>query len=309
MQRILSLALLVLLVPLGSSTAQETPQDEELKFVRQLRERGLPDLALEYLDKRLRNDPKYAADIPLEIASTRLEMATAEPDPGKRVSLFAQTRKELETFLEKNAGHPKATDARFQIAQIAVLQGKAQLTRALALPDSDETRDAELVKARNLLDDARKELETTAARINTPQARNKADVELGLLLMAKARTYGEKEESKQDTVLKDARKILQDAANRLDDKDPLRFIALAWIGRSWSIGGEPSKAATAFNQVTGSNLPTAAAGKRLARYFEILVDFEKPDSQDKRENIAKIINKAIDWNIAYRGFRGTPEGQ
>src|SRR5262249_45743634 len=113
--------------------------------------------------------------------------------------------------------------------------------------------------------------------------------------------------SKQDTVLKDARKLLDDAANRLDDKDPLRFIALAWIGRSWSIGGEPSKAATAFNQVTGSTLPTAAAGKRLARYFEILVDFEKP-AYDKRENIKKIIDKPVDWFTANRAYRNTPEG-
>ena len=69
MQRILSLALLALVAASGRSADQEAPQDEELRFVRQLRERGLPDLALEYLDKHLRNNPKYGAGLPLRFAS------------------------------------------------------------------------------------------------------------------------------------------------------------------------------------------------------------------------------------------------
>src|SRR5262249_11712832 len=216
MQRILSLPLLALATSAGLSVAQEAPQDEELTFVRQLRERGLADLALEYLDKRLRNNPKYAADLPLEIASTRLEMATAEPDPGKRAALFAHAHAELDAFLQKNAAHPKANDARFQIAQIAVLQGKTQLTRALALPENDDTRGSELAKARSLLSEARKELKATADRINTDQARNKADAELGLLLMAQARTYVTYEAIKeQDKRLKEAPHILSKLSLRL----------------------------------------------------------------------------------------------
>ncbi|HKB39633.1 MAG TPA: hypothetical protein VKD72_24560, partial [Gemmataceae bacterium] len=310
MQRILSLTLLALATSAGLSVAQEAPQDEELTFVRQLRERGLADLALEYLDKRLRNNPKYAADLPLEIASTRLEMATAEPDPGKRAALFAQTRTELDAFLQKNAAHPRANDARFQIAQIAVLQGKTQLTRALALPENDDTRGSELAKARSLLIEARKELKATADRINTDQARNKADAELGLLLMAQARTYVTDEEIKeQDKVLKEARDILDKVSLRLEDKDPLRWIALAWIGRARSIGGEPKEATLAFNQVLGSSATAASAGKRLARYFILLAEFEKPDSQDKPNTVAANLNSAVDWIKAYSAYRNTPEGQ
>src|SRR5437764_1238778 len=109
MQR--TLPLLLALLVASPSVAQEAAPDEELKFVRSLRERGFPDLALEYLDKRLRNNPKYAGDLPLEIAATRLEMASAEPDAAKRVALFSQTRTELEAFLSKNTAHPKAPEA------------------------------------------------------------------------------------------------------------------------------------------------------------------------------------------------------
>src|SRR5206468_6537726 len=93
--------------------------------------------------------------------------------------------------------------------------------------------------------------------------------------MALARTYGEKEETQQDKVLKEARDLLRDAAGKLDDKDPLRWVATAWIGRAYAIGGEPKDATTAFNEVTGSTSPAAASGKRLARYVEILPEFEK----------------------------------
>src|SRR5262245_14182723 len=65
------LALLVVGLPARSQEAQ----DDELGFVQQLRQRGYADLALEYLEKRLAKNPKYAADLPLEIANTRLEMA------------------------------------------------------------------------------------------------------------------------------------------------------------------------------------------------------------------------------------------
>src|SRR5262245_18054923 len=64
-------ALLCLALP----TRSQESQDSELAFVQQLRARGYADLALEYLEKRLAKDPKYAADLPLEVAHTRLDMA------------------------------------------------------------------------------------------------------------------------------------------------------------------------------------------------------------------------------------------
>src|SRR5437879_2711137 len=90
MRRIL-LPFFVLLLAVPTGRAQEK-QDDELVFVQQLRARNFPDLALEYLEKRLAKNPKYAAELPLEIAQTRLALAKKDSDPNNRITLYNQIR-------------------------------------------------------------------------------------------------------------------------------------------------------------------------------------------------------------------------
>src|SRR5262245_55000549 len=85
------LALLVL-APLTGAQDPKMARDEELAFVQQLRGRGYADLALEYLEKRLSKDPKYAVDLPLEIAQAKLDLARSETDAAKRIPLYATVR-------------------------------------------------------------------------------------------------------------------------------------------------------------------------------------------------------------------------
>src|SRR5438067_8964390 len=101
MKRCLLFASLALLALLRPTPAQEA-KDDELAFVQQLRARGYSDLALEYLEKHLSKNPKYAADLPLEIAQTRLEMAATEPDAAKRIDAYGQAREEFAAFVQKN---------------------------------------------------------------------------------------------------------------------------------------------------------------------------------------------------------------
>src|SRR6266542_1044818 len=90
-------ALLLSFAPLH---AEDPPH---LDFVRGLRERRYPDLALEYLQKLSKDPPA-----------------------------------DLDAFLQKNAAHPLAATVRLDLARVTVLQGKTQLTRALR----EETRAA-----------------------------------------------------------------------------------------------------------------------------------------------------------------------
>src|SRR5262249_35430051 len=145
----------------------------------------------EYLQTRLKGNPKYAADLPLEIAASRLELAAREPEAGKRLALFDQARAELQAFVQKNPGHARAAEARLQAAQVAAQQAKAQRPRAVAPPETDDPRKGEFLKARQHFDEAAKELKAVAQQINTEAARNRADVELGQLLIAKSDTYRE----------------------------------------------------------------------------------------------------------------------
>jgi hypothetical protein len=307
MPRILPLALLVLFAVAPAHAQKAAPQDENLKFVQALRTQGMADLALEYLEKRLKKDPRYAADVPLEIATLRLDLAAEEPDAAKRMAMFEEARKDFEEFLKKNASHPRAADARFQIAQIVVRQAKTQLTQALAMPDTDESRGDAFTKARGLFAEARKELQKLGKS-------SRADVELGILLVNQARTYYDESPASDDArakLLKEAIDLLDKASNKLDDRDPQRWVALAWIGRARSTNGEPREATKRFRQVLGSNDPNAAMGRRLAGYFELLGDYELQQGMagnPKPEDINKLIIKGESWRQLFGRFLNTPEG-
>lgn len=310
MPRTAFLALLALFAVRGPALAQEAARDEELHFVHQLRASGYADLALEYLEKHLAKDPRYAGkpDLALEIALARLDRATTHPDVSQRLALFARARGELEAFLAKNAGHPRAAAVRVDLANVTTLQGKAQLARALAMPDGDPAREDELVKARKLLADAKKELAATAKTLPKETDKTHARVKLGLLALDVVRTYTNEDDKGREKALKEAIDTLTEAAERLPNSDPIRLQAVAWLGRARSLNGEPKEASRALSEARAGKDPTA---RRLAAYFDLLADFEKQQSLRAAPALADItalVKKAGDWLRLSSGFRTTPEG-
>src|SRR5262249_9213186 len=91
-----------------------------LRFVQRLREKQLPDLAVEFVEglqaKKL--SPELTADLALEGAKARLDLAALESDAGRRIALQERARKEFETFLQKYPNHPLVADAYLEIARI-----------------------------------------------------------------------------------------------------------------------------------------------------------------------------------------------
>src|SRR3954454_22431194 len=143
----------------GPARAQEAAYQEDMRFVNELRTQGYKDLALEYLQKLSKNpSPELARELPLEIAKTRLEAAGEEPDIQKRMGLYDQARVEFEKFLKENPTHARASEAKLDVAQIMVLQGRTQLSRAL-IQDTYDARVAEGLKARALLVEGGKRLQ------------------------------------------------------------------------------------------------------------------------------------------------------
>src|SRR5713101_7181412 len=132
MNRLLALAVVasLLLAPLPLR-AEEPPH---LEFAKGLRERHYPDLALEWLKKlaqRTDLPPEVAARLPLEMARTQLDIATATPEIPQRLSLYVEARKQFEDFIAKNPQSPLLGTAHMEIARVALLQGRTQLGRAL----------------------------------------------------------------------------------------------------------------------------------------------------------------------------------
>ena len=319
-----TLALAVSLAAVASLSAEEP----HLDFVRALRARQYNDLALEYLQKISPNaSPELAKELPLEFARTRLELAKHEHENSRRVALYAQARKDLEAVLKANP--EREGEARLEIAQVAVLQGKAQLHQAQHA-ENPKTRQAEMLKARAALEDAGKQLDAAARRISaqldkladvrTPkemaerraleQAKLRADFDRGLNFFDQALTFTEdgniKTLQQRGELVAQAERLLKVVADT-DPKNPLCWQAHAWVGRCYHEGGDPNKARTRYQNIMGETNPAAEAGKRLAAYFRILV---LPEAVQAKENPTQMQQQAAeDWLKRYAPYLNTPEGQ
>jgi hypothetical protein len=296
---------LLLLAPLSVAQEPKEAVDEELTFVHQLRSRGYPDLALEYLEKKLGKIDKYKEDLPLEIAQAKLDLARTETDAVKRIPLYAQVAAELQDFVTRNPMHKRVALAKLQIAQVAAEQGKTQFTHALALPDGEDTRKEELSRAESLLDTAIKGFEAIAEQLTSPEAKNKSAFERGVLLTLLGKVCLElKKEQKAGDAFKGAIVLFDNLGENLENRDPLRPLALAWCGRAFSLNAQPEKAMPKWRDAQGTNDPTA---KRLSYYFEVLQRFEKEGTLSDMDR-ASIVTGATAWYNAYPSYRSSPEG-
>jgi tetratricopeptide (TPR) repeat protein len=316
------------------AAGQEAPYLAELRFVRDLRARHYDDLALEYLERLRKKEPspELLRELPLELAKTRLDLAAEESDSGKRLAIFEQARAEFEAFLKANPDHPRAGEAKLDVAGVVVLQGKTRLSRVLAL-DSLEARVAEGKKARQqfvdaarLLQGAADEIDAALAKVTEPKTdadrarragleseRARARLAVALNAFDQALTYFD--EGKVQVGLERAKKV-QEASRQLqqlagdDASSPAAAVATAWLGRCLYENGEPAKARAKLNQVINSASPSAAEGRRLARYFRLVIQKEQPlteETNDPKFN-SGLIGEASAWLVSYPSFALTPEG-
>jgi len=121
----------------ASVRAGEDPRTA-LSFVQELKERGLHDLALEYINQ-LRGDPAQPDNVKVvldyEEGRTLIDEAARSGDLVRREDVLKEAREKLEGFVK---GHPQlrqARDARVQIGKLLIESGHT------ALQLSDETSD------------------------------------------------------------------------------------------------------------------------------------------------------------------------
>jgi hypothetical protein len=324
MKRPLALAVLLAsllpAVPAGpAARAEEMPY---LEFVRTLRERRYPDLALEYLTRLAKNPPpEVAAILPLEMARTRVDIAANTIDVSARLQLYTAARKELEEFLSKNSSHPLAAAARFDIANVVRMQGKS----ALAQLKNSANKQAEAPEVQKTLDEAAtlltiadKSLKDQLLKYDDPktakekaekkeleEAYNRTRLEEALNYLDKAETYiGDpakvgvaraKEVDKAVTVL-------DKLVGQTDSSNPINAQARAWLGYCYFQRGEDSKARDKLGDVIKDTGKGTQTGRRLARYFLIRVMMEK--SEGKEDPAAEMEN----WLKDFGAFANTPEG-
>lgn len=127
----LGLALAVVMF-CGISRAGAAGEDPRtaLTFLQGLRDHGLHDLALEFID-RLRTDPALPADIKVVLdyqeGRTQIDEASRTGDLVRRRELLEQARGKLETFTKNHPEHPLAREALAQVARMQVERGHLSL--------------------------------------------------------------------------------------------------------------------------------------------------------------------------------------
>lgn len=323
-------AFLALALVVGAAAPLPAEEMPHLLLVQGLRDRRMPDLAIEYLQKLQANPPaELAKQIPLELARTRLELANLEPDAGRKQALMQQARGEFEAFVKSSAGDPLAASANLEIARIIGMQGKTKLSEARR-QESAGTKKAMAGEARKLFAEAGTKLEDAAKQITlqlgnlpemptTPQERAakqtleqaslQAEFEQSMNLIDQAETFiGPNEVVQRGDKMKAAATAFGKLAGR-DPRNPLCWQAQVWVGRSFQEIDNPTEALKVYDAVLAEKGDQVDAAKRIARYFRLLMirdDQLKPDP--KKDRAANIQKEGEDWLRDYRRYQYTPEG-
>lgn len=322
-----TLGLFVLIGQIFLLSAQEPAELEGMRFVNALRQRGDFDLARLYLERLKRNaSPALAIELPLEIAKVRLLEASLESDSTKRQSLLQEAQRDFDQFLAKHAKHPRAPEARLELAQIFVQQGRILLSKSLT-QDSLEAQRVEGARARTVLEEAdkrlravTKELETQLKNLGEPKNdKEKAErlrMEEGLLqaqlsvaqnLFDQAMTFSRQDQARfkeRGARVGLAQKELEKIAGG-SVTTPSTWVAKAWEGRCIHENGDPKKAREKLKEVIDAKAPAANEARRQARYFLMLA---LQESEDLKDRVTPMEEIGQEWLRTYRAYKNTPEG-
>lgn len=296
--------------------AEEVPY---LEFVHGLRANNYPDLALEYLNDLAKrpNLPKELKElIPFEIARAQMDLATNEPEEGKRNALYATARKQLDAFLKTHGALPQAADANLDIARIPVLQGRA--LAAKARQEEGPSRLNGLKIARAKYEDAGRQLEQASRRVaaqaekgqdaHVQQVAMDAEMEIALNLLDQMLTFDSEKEAKQRAVMsKRASEALKKIAYK-DDKNSVNWLARAWLIRLFDEIDSFPEAIEEFKKIGKASGTQMEPGRRLARLHYIQVLAHKDPSLGSKETLNEVMLNTREWLRDYSSYRDTNEG-
>lgn len=298
--------------------AEEPPH---LEFVRGLRQRGLPDYALEYLQQLKKPPADVARVLPLEMARARTDLAQTEPDLTRREAMYQQARQEFETFLKNNPKAPELAEATLDLGRTISRQGRLEVLLA-ERQDQPEARKAGMERARGLFALAAKQLETAAGLVaqklgdkELPEQdktalqtlRDQLELERGINFLRQYQAGNDLESKDGPEIAKKTQDTLKKVGNG-DAKNPLYWVGRAWLGRYYYEAQDYRSCRTELDKIVKSKEPAAAEGQRLARYFQLILIERDPDASAKKDLIAAKRKAAEEWLRDYARYRNTPEG-
>jgi hypothetical protein len=337
MQRLLlPFALLFVFAAIGP--AQDVDFRDEIAFAEALRTRGDNELAREVIQKLRKIVPaEQAKELVLEEAKISLRIAGEVPETAKRLRLYREAGAEFQKFIDENPNHPKLAEANLEVARVLNLTGRTELSEAL-LSDDRKTRNekarqarATLAQAAQKLEAAGKALEATKEKLPDPEtitdAKKKKEavaqraqldreiketiIERGLNLYDQAETYlGEANEAVAN-LLTAGKKVLDEVSTG-PATDPATWKARAWSARIVHRITSQATARALYAGIidTGAETPVNTEGRRLAKYFRMLLFREQPPDEMKKpgELNKHLITVGKEWRTRYARHLKTPEG-
>lgn len=138
------------------ATATSEAVEESQRFLEALRERGLHEQALYYLETMKESplaDAGFKQVIDYEAGVTLINAAMAGRVMTVREKQLEQARAHFERFVKANPGHPLVFSARSQLANLLVQRGRIEREKADEA-ESDEVKAKHAATARKLLDEA-----------------------------------------------------------------------------------------------------------------------------------------------------------
>jgi hypothetical protein len=270
---------------LAGSAAAEPPSP--LDLVRGLREAGMPDLALEYLQEVEKGNPggELKTTLPLERAKVRLELAQQEEDEGTRDAAIGRAKAEFQAFLAAHAKHPRAPEASLALARVVALEANTKLARVGRLDPAQRPAAAAATRplfrqAADLFGQAAKQLTTLlddpgldpARRRDLAREAARAELDRGINQFRMADTFDTgdtKQVIERGNAIDTAQAIFQELGKR-DPNDPAGWVARAWVGACLFEKTETTRAEDLFRAIRkeATQNPAGADGVRMVEFFE-----------------------------------------
>lgn len=295
----LPVTLTVLLLGGFALTAEEPPE-VELEFARKLREKKLPQYALEVLEKLNKNPPAaIAKTLPLELARTRVVVARLQDLEAREGALLAAYAG-LDP-LAKTAT-PEGAEAVLERARVTFLL--AQTAVQLARQAEGEGKYA---RAEKYVRDAQKEYAEAEKVLAKPRDKFQARFERGLVVYEESGLYNDAKPAskrKKAEILNDVRKIFQGALKEFgaDETNPTVYLLKAWLARACREGGDRNASDKYYKELLAETRPEAADGKRWAKAFLVVsIPLDKNGIQLAQKD-------ATAWLDTYSAYRDAPEG-
>lgn len=304
---------LAVVAPFPWAVAQppaEASAPDPLDLVRGLREQGMSDLALEYLqelEKKPNVSDAIKSQVPLERAKCQLDAAVDEPDEGTRISLIGEAKEGFLTFVRnpKNASHSRMPEAFLSLARLSSLDARSQLAKARrmdvpTLAEDSNNKDAvdeakkkqkeEAAKARPLFDAAANQLKSAVTQIKTqldksPDANQKkallntlydAELARGTNYFTMSETFIDPttaELGERDKKVEEAQVVFSELIRMEGAPARVTGVARAWNSECEYAKKELAKAEDEVKRIEASTGPEAEEAKRMVKFFKLRRDF------------------------------------